>query len=123
MFVGLCLSLVLSFSASSFAEEKAKIDITKPMTINGNSLAVGRYAVVWEGNGPSVELKVLQGKKLVATVPAHLVSLHNATVNGAVVVDKQTGGDVLTEIDPVGKKFALVIGGEPAQTAADINSK
>ena len=50
--------------------------------VNGKQLGAGDYTVKWDGNGPNVEVNILQGKNVVATVPAHMVDLESRSQPG-----------------------------------------
>jgi hypothetical protein len=119
VFAGVFLAASVLLAATAFAAEKTKIEIDKPMSVNGTQLAPGTYTVTWEGSGPSAQLKILKGKNVVATVPARIVNLKTATVNDTLDTRSEPSGVVLTKIEPGGKKIALVIGDESVQTAAD----
>jgi hypothetical protein len=121
----LLLGTVL-FTASAFAADKGDketVEIRNPVMLNGSQLAAGKYTVTWEGNGPSVELKFMKGKGVAATVPAHFVNLSTATYPGLIVTKHDNDSLVLTEIMPSGKKYALAIGNDSVQTAADTSTK
>jgi hypothetical protein len=118
----LLLGVVL-LASTAFAAEKTNLQTTKAMTVNGNSLPAGKYTVTWDGSGPSVELKFLKGKYVVATVPGQVVSLKATTSPGSIVTKTDAGSLSLTEIRPDGKNYALTIGGEVVQTAAENNTK
>jgi hypothetical protein len=78
------------------------------VTVNGTTLKPGEYKVQWEGNGPSVELSILKGKNVVATVPAHVVALETPSANDAAVMRQNgSGPDSLSGIRFQGKKFSL----------------
>lgn len=107
--VVLGLSLVLASSA--FAATKASLQLSHPVTVNGTTLKAGDYKVQWEGAGPNVELSILQGKNVVAKVPAHVVELPTRSDNDAAVTRKNEGGtDSLAGIRFQGKKFSLELG-------------
>jgi len=118
LFVGLLLGVVMLAAATASAAEKVTVETQEAMTVNGNQLPAGKYTVTWEGSGPSVELKFLKGKNVVATVPAQLVNLKTANFPGVVVTKTDGAGVALTQIQPDGKKYALTIGGQSVQTAA-----
>ncbi len=118
LYTSLVLGAAMLVSANAFAGEKEKLETHKAIAVNGNALPAGKYTVTWEGSGPSVELKFLKGKSVVATVPAQIVS--QKTVGNAGIVTKQENGTVvLTQILPEGKKYILSIGGDVVQTAAE----
>jgi hypothetical protein len=115
MYKGLLLGLALLLATSAFAANKGSLKVNDPVTINGKQLAAGEYKVTWDGNGPSVELHIMQGKNVVATVPAKMVDLPRAASDdGAVVNTNGDGSRTLSQIRFSGKKYALAIGGDTA---------
>ena len=116
-FKGLLLGLALLLATSAFAANKGSLQVSK-------SLAAGEYTVKWEGNGPNVELNILQGKKMVATIPARLIDLDRSAVgNTAVVKRNGDGSRSLAEIRFAGKKYALALGDESAKADAGDSTK
>ena len=112
---GLLLGLALLLATSAFAANKGSLKVSDPVTVNGKQLAAGEYKVSWEGNGPSVELHIMQGKNVVATVPAKVVDLPRpASDDGAVVNTSGDGSRSLSQIRFSGKKYALAVGGDTA---------
>jgi hypothetical protein len=113
---GLLLGLALLLATSAFAANKGSLLVSDSFTVSGKQLAPGDYTVKWEGNGPNVELSILQGRTVVATTPARLIDLNrSADQNTAVVRRNGDGSRSLTEIRFSGKKFALAIGEESAK--------
>ncbi len=107
----LVLGLALVLASSAFAATKASLQLSHPVTVNGTTLKAGDYKVQWEGNGPNVELSILQGKNVVAKVPAHVVELQTPSGNDAAVTQKNgSGTDSLAGIRFQGKKFSLELG-------------
>jgi hypothetical protein len=107
----LALGLALVLASSAFAVTKASLQLSHPVTVNGTTLKAGDYKVQWEGNGPNVELSILQGKNVVAKVPAHVVELQTPSGNDAAVTQKNgSGTDSLAGIRFQGKKFSLELG-------------
>ncbi len=105
------LVLALVFAATAFAATKGSLELTSPVTVNGTTLKAGDYKVQWEGTGPSVELNIMQGKKVVATVPAHTVELQSAPENDAAVTRQNSSGpNTLAGIRFHGQKTAFEIG-------------
>lgn len=110
---GLLPMLALLLASSAFAANKGPLSVTDKVTVAGKPLAAGNYTVQWQGTGPSVELSIMQGKKVVATVPAKIVNLDNsASYDSAVVNTGSDGSRALSQIRFSGKKFALEVGGE-----------
>jgi len=105
----MCLALLLASSA--FAASKANLTLNHPTTVNGTQLKAGDYKLEWEGSGPDVQLSIVQGKNVVAKVPAKVVELNNKAANDAAVLkDNGNGTTSLTEARFAGKSFSLKIG-------------
>jgi hypothetical protein len=114
----LMLSAILLLAATAFAAEKETVETRETVTVNGSQLPAGKYTVTWEGSGPTVQLKFLKGKNVVATVPAQLVNLKTISPGG-IVTAKENDRVALTQIRPEGKKYTLNIGSESTETAAE----
>lgn len=107
----LVVGLVLLLTSSAFAASKAYLTLNSSASINGTKLKAGEYKLEWDGNGPNVEVSILQGKKVVAKVPARVIDLEKASSNDAAVLKQGNGGDAtLAEVRFQGKKFALELG-------------
>jgi len=123
-FKGLLLGLALLLATSAFAANKGSLQVSDPVTVSGKQLAPGAYTVEWEGNGPNVELNILQGKKVVATMPARLIDLNRSADGDSAVVRKNDDGSrTLAEIRFAGKKYALALGNESAKAEAGDSTK
>jgi hypothetical protein len=108
-------SLVLGFAvllaSSAFAATKASLQLINPVNVNGTSLKPGDYKVQWEGSGPNVELSIMQGSKVLAKVPAHVIALDQPANDDAAVTRKNDSGtSTLAGVRFHGKKFALELG-------------
>jgi hypothetical protein len=104
----LVVGLALLLASSAFAGTKASLQLSNPVTINGTTLKAGDYKVQWEGNGPDVELSILQGKNVVAKAPAHVVDLQAPSANDAAITLKNDRGpNTLAALRFQGKKFSL----------------
>jgi len=99
------------------------LQLAAPANVAGKQLAAGEYTVKWDGTGPSVQVEILKGKNVVATVPAQVVTLeHPSNYDSAVVNTNGDGSRVLSQIRFSGKKLALTVGGEGAGAAAEAAS-
>jgi hypothetical protein len=115
LFLGLALLLVTSV----FAANKGSLSVQEPVMVAGTKLPAGDYKVQWEGTGPSVELSITQGKKVIAKVPAQIVNLEQPSSSDAAVVKKNgDGSKSLSEVRLSGKKFAIAVGEEAAKAEA-----
>jgi hypothetical protein len=105
------MGLALLLACSAFAATKANLVLNNPTTVNGTKLKAGEYKLEWDGSGPNVEVSVIQGKKVLAKVPAKLVDLSAPAQNDAAVV--KSNGDGTTNLAGArfqGKKFAIDLG-------------
>jgi hypothetical protein len=115
----LFLGLALLLATSALAANKGSLSVQEPVMVNGTKLPAGDYKVQWEGTGPSVELSITQGKKVIAKVPAQIVNLEAPSSSDAVVVKKNgDGSKSLSEVRLSGKKFAIAVGEEAAKAEA-----
>jgi hypothetical protein len=107
----LVMGLALLVASSAFAGTKASLQLGNPVSVNGTTLKPGEYKLQWEGSGPNVELSIMQGKNVVAKVPAHVVELQTPSVYDAAVTRKNDSGpSSLAGLRFQGKKFALELG-------------
>jgi hypothetical protein len=51
---------------------KVTIKTDETLNVEGKSLNPGTYKVEWNGTGPNVQVKMVKGKDIVATFPAHV---------------------------------------------------
>lgn len=104
----LVLGLALLLASSAFAATKAQLTLQSSTSVNGTKLKPGDYKLQWDGTGPTVEVSIMQGKNVVAKVPAKLVDLPvPAQNNAAVVKNNDDGTSSLAAIRFEGKRFAL----------------
>jgi len=111
-------SLALMLAGSAFAanaSHKETFEITAPTQINGAQLPAGEYQARWDGAGPTVQVSITQGKKVIATVPAQLVDLNEVPRYSAAEIKNTASGDrELTSLRFSGKKYSLQLGAESA---------
>jgi len=121
----LLLGLALLLATSAFAAaNKGSLELPSAVTVSGKQLSPGDYSVKWDGNGPTVELSILQGSKVVATTQARMVDLsQKQSVDNALVKSNADGTKTLSEIRFSGKKFALAIDSESASMDGSGSSK
>jgi hypothetical protein len=107
----LIMGLVLLLASSAFAGTKANLTLLSSATVNGTQLKPGDYKLEWEGSGPDVDVSIMQGKKVLAKVPAKLVDLDAPAQNNAAVVKRNSDGtSSLAGARFQGKKVALEVG-------------
>lgn len=104
----LVLGLAVLLATSAFAATKANLQLGNPLMVNGTKLKPGDYKLEWEGSGPNVEVSIIQGKNVLAKVPARLIELQSPATNDAAVTRKNDSGpNSLAGVRFQGKKFAL----------------
>lgn len=111
-------TLALALTSSAFAasdSHKSSFEIGAATQVNGTTLPAGEYTAQWEGSGPAVQVNIMQGKKVVATVPAQVVSLDTkARDTHAEVLNGANGERELKVLQFAGKKVSLQLGTESA---------
>ena len=104
----LVLGIALLLASSAFAANKPSLQLSHSVTVNGTTLEAGDYQVQWEGNGPNVEISILQGKNVVAKAPARVVDLPTPAADDAAVTRTNDRGTTsLAAIRFHGKKLSL----------------
>ncbi len=105
------MGLALLLASSAFAATKANLTLNHPTTVNGVKLKPGDYKLEWDGSGPEVQVSIVQGKNVVAKVPAKLVDLNaNSQNDASVVKNNDDGTATLAGVRFAGKKYALELG-------------
>ncbi len=95
------------------------MELQHPTSVAGKQLAKGSYTVRWEGAGDQVDLKIYQGKTVVASMPARILKVdHPIKSNSAVVVANDDKTYTLSEIRFAGKNFSLGIASDSAGAGA-----
>jgi hypothetical protein len=121
---GLLLGLALLLATSGFAANKGSLQVDNPVTINGKSLAAGEYTVKWDGAGPNVELNIMKGKNVVATVPARMLDLEQSPVRDSIITSVNSEGHKsVNEIRFSGKKYAFAVNAESAKAESSGTNK
>jgi len=108
----LVASLLLATAAfavdAAYVVTKGSITLTEPVTVTGKQLPAGDYTVTWKGAGPTVEVKILKNKDVVATLSARVVGAKEDN-KGVSVKRNSDGTSSIVEINLGGKKPAVVI--------------
>jgi len=121
---GLLLGLALLLATSVFAaNNKGSMQVTDSVSVNGKQLPAGEYTVRWDGAGPNVELNILRGKNVVATVPARMVDLEQSPNRDSVITVNNDGRKSLNEIRFSGRKYAFTINAESAKAESNGTNK
>jgi len=103
------LALVaFSLSLGAFAKDKneGKFTLSDSAQVGSTQLKPGTYKATWEGTGSDVQVKILQGKNVVATTSAKLVDQSQGL--DSVTLRNNGGTKTVDEIDFGGQHKALV---------------
>jgi len=103
------MAVLLSMSAFAKDTNQGKFTISEPVQVGSTQLKAGDYKVEWDGSGDAVQVKILQGKKTVATSSGKLVNHDQAAPYNAVILKDASGGKAINEIDFGNRKEALVL--------------
>jgi hypothetical protein len=105
------MGVALLLASGAFAATKANLTLSHSTTVNGTKLKAGDYKLEWDGSGPEVQVSIVQGKNVVAKVPAKVVEMDkNAQNDSTVLKNNDDGTTSLTEARFAGKKFSLKLG-------------
>jgi hypothetical protein len=115
-FAGVLAGIAILFASTALAADKGSMKVFDPTVVNGTQLAPGDYGLQWEGTGSNVQLKILQGKKVVATTSATLVQLNApASQNMTSTRDTDNHAKALSGVSFRGKSYALAIGNQRSE--------
>jgi hypothetical protein len=110
----LTLGLAVLLATGAFASNKANkgsFQLADTATIGGTQVKAGQYQVKWDGDGANVQLTVMKGSTVVATVPAHLIDLAQKPADDSAIVKRNADGtSTVAEIHFGGKKQGLAFG-------------
>ncbi|MGB8130040.1 MAG: hypothetical protein WCG81_09630 [Candidatus Angelobacter sp.] len=119
-------TLVLAFTTSAFAasdSHKSSFELSAATQVNGTTLPAGEYTAQWEGSGPTAQVNIMQGKKVVATAPAQVIALDSkASDTQAEVLNGAKGERELKVLQFAGKKVSLQLGTESAKAQSKTDS-
>ncbi len=106
------MASALLLASSAFAASKGHVELQNSTLVSGTQLKAGDYRLEWEGTGPDVEVSIMQGKKVLAKVPAKIVELKTRALNDSAVVTNNSDGTAsLESVQFAGKGYALQLGG------------
>jgi hypothetical protein len=106
------LGVTLLAAASAFAgnTNKKSMHLNDNVMVSGTQLMPGDYKVEWSGSGPKVKLNFMEGRDLVASAPARVVSeTHPNEEDGYGVKKGKDGRNSLTVVFFSGAKYQLEI--------------
>ncbi|HEX8817069.1 MAG TPA: hypothetical protein VF753_16350 [Terriglobales bacterium] len=111
----LALTMLLAVAAFASNNNKATISFADSVTVGSQTVKAGDYQVKWDGTGPDVQLNIMKGNKVVASAPAHLVDVNQASASDAAITTQNSNGTKsLTGIELAGKKFTIQVAQDSA---------
>ena len=118
-FHGVLIGSAFLLASDAFAANKGTLHVSSPEALAGEQLTAGDYTVRWEGAGPSVQLRIMHGAKVVVAAPAKLVALDSVSPSDSVIIQIDGNGSrTVSQIFFSGQRFALQI--EEVSTTAAI---
>ena len=120
----LLIGSAVVFSSGAFAGDanKGKLHLQDKTIVYGKSLNPGNYTVEWTGTGPTVQVTLLQGKRTVATFPAHVTEKPTRNYDDAYAsAPEPDGSSRLTVIYIGGKRTALELERNQASQQASMS--
>ena len=106
-------ALTILAAVSAFgADSTLSIHLYAPLMLNGKQIAAGEYNVTWAGQPDSLQVKILAGRKEVASSAARMVESPYVTQKTAVVAE----GGKLKEIHFGNKNTTLLFTDQAAST-------
>jgi hypothetical protein len=113
-------TLVLAFTTSAFAasdSHKNSFQLSAATQVNGTTLPAGEYTAQWEGSGPTAQVNIMQGKKVLATAPAQVIALDSKASDTQAEVFNGTNGErELKALQFAGKKVSLQLETQSAES-------
>lgn len=102
------LIMVVSLAVSAFAKPKSQnITLLHEASLNGTSLPAGDYVVRYDPDGPTTEVKFMQGKKEVASATGQVKTLSKGPQSNQVILNNASQVPSISEIDFSGKTTAI----------------
>jgi hypothetical protein len=111
-YIAIAAVLISSMSLNAFAKDKNEMQVTfsEKVQVGSTEVKPGTYKLQWEGNGPDVQVKVVSGKDVVATVPAKLLANPSAKGVDAILTRDNANVNQLEQVDFAKGRQSLVFG-------------
>ena len=103
--LGTIALVLLSVSGWASDRMKANIQIYNPVNVGSTQLAPGEYQLTWTGTGTNAEANFLQGKKVIATVPAQVTQERSGYSGPALHTDSVSNTLTGVELPKVSLSF------------------
>jgi hypothetical protein len=97
-------------ATAALAANRGTLHIFSPVIVAGKQLSPGDYVVQWNGEGPNVDMQLVQRNRVLATTRALVRNLNDPCVNDSSVISVyKDGTHNLWQIFFSGKRSALEI--------------
>ena len=103
--LGTIALVLLSVSGWASDKMKANIQIYNTVNVGSTQLAPGEYQLTWTGTGTNAEAIFLQGKKVIATVPAQVTEERSGYSGPALQTDSVSNTLTGVELPKVSLSF------------------
>jgi|SRR5579885_792603 len=108
VFCLLALGLFAATSALATETTKEPLHLNDNVMLAGHTLRSGDYHVEWQGQGPSVNVSILKGDRVVAEVPARILTQPTKEEqSGYITQTASNGTKMLTGVLFSGKNYSL----------------
>jgi hypothetical protein len=100
--------IMLCLSSIAYAQEKGTLFLHEPVSVHDTVLKPGTYTLEWSVKDSGAEVRIVQGKKAIATVHGTIVGSHSANEISSYEYHAQSGGGYsMTAYSPEGKKYMI----------------
>ena len=106
------VAALLVVMAQAAETNQGTITLSAVSQLGSQQIKPGEYTVVWEGSGPSVPVKIMRGKKVVATGTANLVQQKTPSGKDEVHLTVQDNGVRKVEEMDFAKRGVVLVFGE-----------
>ena len=109
-YIAIIAVVTFSLSLNAFAKDKdnqTHVTFYEKVQVGSTDLKPGDYKLQWDGNGPDVQVRFVQGRNVVVTAPAKLLQSESQQGNDFVTADIG-GSNELKEVDFAGGRQSLV---------------
>lgn len=108
-------ALAMTLSVSAFAETKTKdLTFVRDVQLNGTTIPAGQYKLAYDENGSTAQVKVLKGKKEVATATGQVKQLDKKASQNILMLDNTTSTPSIAEIEVGGTHTGITFGNSTA---------
>lgn len=102
-------TLLLAVTAMAAPTNKGTLHLFDDVNVQGKQLTPGDYKIEWNGDGPQVQVNIVDGKNTIATVPARVVPVTIKHQQDGYIAGNDNGDRTLKELFFHGKTYELQI--------------